>query len=409
MVNYNLEDYQIELKQKAEKFAKEIIIPNAIKYDQNDEIPMDMMQKAYEAGLMNLHVPKEAGGPGYSLFDETLVSEATGYGDAGCATSIMCNNLAFAPFLLGGATIDQIKKYITPLITGEKVRLASFCLTEREAGSDAAATKTTAEKIGNEWVINGRKCYITNGPKAELFSVFAQTDASKGYKGIALFFVPKDAGVEIGHIENKIGQKASGQCEVIFNNVHVPEDALVGQVGQGFRTAMMVLDKTRAGIAAIATGVCQRCVDEASKFAITRKQFGKQIAKFQGIGFMLADMQARALSARHLTRYAAWMADNNIRNSEESAIAKWVSSDGAMQNAVDAVQIMGGYGYAEEYGLGTIFRGAKLLQIYEGTNQIQRLVVQHSLMKKAKSLETGFELHFDGQNYPDHTWKPESK
>ena len=264
-----------------------------------------------------------------------------------------------------------------------------------------------AVKEGDEWVINGRKCWITGAPKADLFSVFAQTDPSLGYKGIAVFIVPKVEGVSIGHIENKLGQKASGQSEVIFENVRIPEDCLVGQIGKGFHTAMKTLDKTRAGIAAIATGVAQRCVDEASKFAITRKAFGKPIAKFQGIGFMLADMQARAMASRHLTRHAAWMADQDIRNSQESAIAKFVAADSAMLNATDALQVMGGYGYIEEYGMETIFRGAKLLQIYEGTNQIQRLVVQGELAKRAKKLDTGFKLDYAGTDSPDHTWTPQ--
>lgn len=406
MVDYNLLPYQEELKAKAEAFTKKYITPHAIELDNADEVPMELLQKSYEAGLMNLHVPKAAGGPGYTLLDETLVSEATGYGDAGAATAIMCNNLAFAPLMVG-ATIEQLQKYIQPLITGEKVKLGAFCLTEREAGSDAAATKTLAEKQGDEWVINGRKCWITNAPKADMFTVFAQTDPKLGYKGIAVFMVPKDAGVEIGHIENKIGQKASGQAEVIFENVHVPEDCLVGEVGKGFHIAMKTLDKTRAGIAAIATGVCQRCVDEASKFAITRKAFGTKIAKFQGIGFMLSDMQARASAARHLTRYAAWLADNKMKNSTDSAIAKYVAADNAMQNAVDGIQIMGGYGYAEEYGMGVIFRGAKLLQIYEGTNQIQRVVVMGDLKKRAKTLDTGFKLHYEGTDAPDHSWTPQ--
>ncbi len=394
------------MQDKAVAFTKEHITPYAVELDKADEIPMDLLQKAYEAGLMNLHVPKEAGGPGYNLLDETFVSEATGYGDAGCATSIMCNNLAFAPLMVD-ATIEQLQKYIQPLITGEKVKLGAFALTERNSGSDAGATTTMAEKQGDEWIINGRKCWITNAAKADLFTVFAQTDPKLGYKGIAVFMVPKDRGVEIGHIENKIGQRASNQAEVIFENVHIPEDCLVGEVGKGFHNAMKTLDKTRAGIAAIAAGVCQRCVDEASRFSITRKSFGSKIAKFQGIGFMLADMQGRALTAQQTTRYAAWLADNNMRNSTESAIAKVVASDNAMQNATDAIQIMGGYGYAEEYGMGVIFRGAKLLQIYEGTNQINRLVIMGNLKKRAKTLNTGFKLNYEGIDAPDHTWAPQ--
>lgn len=405
MVDFQLSESDKKLWETALNFSKQYIVPNAVKLDQADKIPIDICQKAYELKLMNLHVPKEAGGSGNSLFEETLVSEATGWGDAGCATSINVNNLAFQPILLG-ATLDQLKKYITPLVTGSTVKFGSFCLTERDAGSDASATKTTATKAGSDWIINGRKCWITNAPSADLFTVFAQTQPGSKYKGIAVFMVPKSAGVQIGHIENKIGQKASVQSEVIFENVHVPEDALVGEVGQGFKFAMMTLDKTRAGIAAIATGVAQRAVDEASKFALSRKTFGKAIINNQGISFMLADMQARAESARLLTWQAAWLADKHIKNSMQSAIAKMVASDAAMQNATDAVQIMGGYGYAEEYGMGCLFRGAKLLQIYEGTNQVQRIVIGGDLAKRAETLDTGFVLDYKGVDAPDHTWKP---
>jgi acyl-CoA dehydrogenase len=399
MVDFKLSPDEQALWEKTVQFTRENIIPYAIELDKADEFPMDLAQKAYEAGLMNLHVPKAAGGPESSLVDETLISEATGYGDAGCATSLMCNNLAFAPLLIG-ATLEQLQKYLQPLITGDKVKFGAFCLTERVAGSDAAATKTIAERDGDGWSITGRKCFITNAPVADLFTVFASTDPSKKHKGISVFMVPKDTGVEIGYIENKIGQKASVQSEVIFDNCHVPADCLVGKEGEGFKIAMITLDKTRAGIAAIATGVSQRCTDEAARFANIRKQFGQPIGRFEGISFMIADMGMRAAAARHLTRYAAWLADNNLPNSKDSAFAKTFAADAAMRNATDAVQVMGGYGYAEEYGLGTIFRGAKLLQIYEGTNQIQRVVSGNIILKEARNLDTGFKLRYDGVDAP---------
>ncbi len=405
MVDFKLTPEQEALRDKAWKFSREHVVPNAIKADKADEVPVEICQKAFELGLMNSHVPKEAGGPHHSMVDEALIFEAIGYGDAGIATSVNVNNLAFSPILLG-ATMDQIKKYVSPLVTGEKVKFCAFCLTEREAGSDASATKTTATKDGDGWIINGRKCWITNAPVADLFTVFVQTQPGSAYKGIAVFMVPKDAGVKVGHVENKIGQRASSQSEVIFENVRVPDDCLVGAVGRGFHLAMMTLDRTRAGIAAISTGVSQRAVDEASKFAITRKAFGKPIMKNQGISFMLSDMAARAEAARLLTWQAAWLADNNMKNSMQSAIAKLVASDAAMQNATEAVQIMGGYGYAEEYGMGCLFRGAKLLQIYEGTNQIQKVVIGGELAKRAEKLDTGFKLEYEGVDAPDHTWKP---
>ncbi|MBU7043438.1 MAG: acyl-CoA dehydrogenase family protein [Theionarchaea archaeon] len=401
MVDFTLTPEEEELKKKAEEFTRKYITPVASEREKRDEFPTDIVQKAYEWGLMNLHVPTEAGGPGRSLVEETLVSEATGYGCAGMATSIMCNNLAFAPILIG-ATMDQLKKYITPLITGKKVQFGSFCLTERESGSDAASIKTTATRDGDEWVINGVKCFTTNGTVSSLHSVFATTDPSKGYKGLACFMVPaENEGVSVGHVENKMGQKNSIQSEIIFDNVHIPEDCLIGKVGEGFKIAMMTLDKTRAGIAAIATGVAHRCVDEAAKFANIRCQFGKPIGKNQGISFALSDMGCRTEAARLLTRYAAWLADNSMRNSKESAFAKYFASDSAMQNAVDCVQIMGGYGYLSEYPAEKLMRDAKLLQIYEGTNQIQRWVASDIILREnPPEKDTGFTFSYDGQDAP---------
>ncbi len=401
MVDFTLSPKEEELFNKAKEFAHTYITPVAAELEKEDEYPMEVVQKAYEWGLMNLHVPKEVDGPGRSLVEETLVSEATGYGCAGMATSIMCNNLAFAPILIG-ATKEQLKKYITPLITGKTVKFGAFCLTERESGSDAASVKTTAAKDGNEWVINGSKCFITNAPVASLHSVFATVDPSKGYKGLACFMVPADLdGVEIGYIENKVGQKNSQQSEVHYTDVRIPEDCLIGKVGDGFKIAMMTLDKTRAGIAAIATGVAQRCVDEAAKFANIRHQFGRPIGKFQGISFTLSDMACRTEAARWLTRYAAWLADNNIRNSKESAFAKYFASDTAMQNAIDCVQIMGGYGYIEEYPAEKLMRDAKLLQIYEGTNQVQRVVASGIILKEnPPEKDTGFKFKYDRTDAP---------
>jgi acyl-CoA dehydrogenase len=401
MVDFTLTPEEEEIKKKAEEFTRKFITPVAAEREKKNEFPTDIVQKAYERGLMNLHVPREAGGQGRSLVEETLVSEATGYGCAGMATSIMCNNLAFAPILIG-ATLDQIKKYVSPLITGKTVKFGAFCLTERESGSDAASVKTTAVKDGDEWVINGSKCFITNGTVASLHSVFVTTDPSQGYKGLACVMVPADSeGVSVGHVENKMGQKNSVQSEIIFNDVRVAGDCLIGNVGDGFKIAMMTLDKTRAGIAAIATGVAQRCVDEAAKFANIRLQFGKPIGKNQGISFTLSDMGCRTEAARWLTRYAAWLADHDMRNSKESAFAKYFASDSAMQNAVDCVQIMGGYGYLTEYPAEKLMRDAKLLQIYEGTNQIQRLVASSIILKEnPPDTDTGFTLTYDRQDAP---------
>ncbi|MGY5876905.1 MAG: acyl-CoA dehydrogenase family protein [Candidatus Thorarchaeota archaeon] len=398
-MDFSLSEKDQKLFDRAREFTKEHITPRALELEKKDEFPKEVVQKAFEAGLMNLHIPKEAGGPGLSLLAETFVSEATGYGCAGLATSIMCNNLAFTPLVIG-ATTEQLKKYVEPLIIGKEAKFGAFSLTERKAGSDVAAVSTRAVRDGEEYVINGVKCFITNAPQASLFTVFASTQPDLKHKGLSVFMVPKSKGVKIGHIENKVGQHNSVQSEVIFEDVRVPRDCLVGKEGDGFKIAMITLDKTRAGIAAIATGVAQRAVDEAAKFANIRHQFGQPIGKFQGIGFLLADMGARTASARLLTRYAAWLTDNNMPVSKDSAFAKFVASDAAMQNAVDAIQIMGGYGYLSEYPVEKLMRDAKLLQIYEGTNQIQRLVAGNVILKESVNLDTGFHVKYEGRDAP---------
>jgi len=398
-MDFRLSDKEQKLWERAEVFTREHITPRAHILETRNEFPKEVVQKAYEAGLMNLHIPPEAGGPGVSLLGETLVSEATGYGCSGMATSIMCNNLAFAPLVIG-ATIEQLKEYVEPLITGKDAKFGSFCLTERKAGSDVAAIATRAERDGDEYVINGMKCFATSAPQASLFTVFASTQPELKHKGLSVFMVPKTKGVKIGFIENKVGQKNSVQSEVIFEDVRVPKECLVGKEGEGFKIAMMTLDKTRAGIAAIATGVAQRAVDEAAKFASIRHQFGKPIGGFQGISFKLADMGARAAASRHLTRYAAWLADNDLPVSKDSAFAKFFAADSAMQNALDAIQIMGGYGYLVEYPVEKLMRDAKLLQIYEGTNEIQRLVAGNTMLKESVNLDTGFHIKYDGKDAP---------
>ncbi|MCK5151273.1 MAG: acyl-CoA dehydrogenase family protein [Candidatus Thorarchaeota archaeon] len=398
-MDFSLSEKEQKLFERAKEFTREHITPEANELEKRNEFPKEIVQKAYEAGLMNLHIPTEAGGPGLSLLDETFVSEATGYGCAGLATSIMCNNLAFAPLVIG-ATIEQLKKYVEPLITGKDAKFGAFCLTERGAGSDAGAVATRAVRDGDEYIINGLKCYITSAPQASLFTVFASTQPELKTKGLSVFMIPKGKGVKIGHIENKMGQLNSVQSEVIFEDVRVPKECLVGKEGEGFKIAMKTLDKTRAGIAAIATGVAQRALDEAAKFANIRHQFGQAIGRFQGIGFMLADMGARVAASRLLTRYSAWMADQGMMNSKDSAFAKFFAADSAMQNATDAVQIMGGYGYISEYPAEKLMRDAKLLQIYEGTNQIQRLVSSGIILRESANLDTGFHVKYDGKDAP---------
>jgi len=398
-MDFNLSEKDQKLLERAQEFTREHITPKAHELEKRNEFPKDVVQKAYEAGLMNLHIPTEAGGPGLSLLSETLVSESTGYGCAGIATTIMCNNLAFAPLIIG-ATTEQLKTYVEPLISGKDAKFGSFCLTERKAGSDVSGIATKAVRDGDEYIINGMKCFATNGPQASLFTVFASTQPDLKSKGLSVFMVPKGKGVKIGHIENKLGQNNSVQSEVIFEDVRVPADCLVGKEGEGFKIAMKTLDKTRAGIAAIGTGVSQRALDEAAKFANIRHQFGQPIGRFQGISFLLADMGARTAASRLLTRYAAWLADHDLPVSKDSAFSKFFAADSAMQNATDAVQIMGGYGYLSEYPVEKLMRDAKLLQIYEGTNQIQRLVAGSTILRESANIDTGFHVKYDGRDAP---------
>jgi len=401
-MDFNLTPEQKTLQERAREFTREYITPVAAELEAKNEIPRDIVQKAYELQLMNLHVPKDVGGLGLGLLEEAIVAEELGYGCAGIATSIGVNNLALAPILLG-ATKEQLKKYITPLVTGNEVKLMAFNLTERVAGSDAAAITTQATKDGDEYVINGVKCFITSAPDASLHSVFAKIDPpvdEKPHRNICVFIIHGDLpGVSIGHIENKVGQRNSIQSEVIFEDVRVPEDCLIGNIGQGFKIAMQTLDMTRAGIAAIATGVAQRALDEAARFANIRKQFGRPIGSFQGISFKLADLQAKVLASRHLTLYSAWLADHGQRNSMESACAKFYATDTAMEASLEAIQVLGGYGYMEEYPVEKLMRDAKLLQIYEGTNEVQRLVAGNAILKSAPET-TGFRLNYPGRDAP---------
>ena len=407
MVDFALSKREQEILDTAMAFSKQWVVPYARELEEADEFPFVLVQKAYDVGLMNSHIPKEYGGPAHSMVEETLIGEALGYGDGGVATTILANNLALTPLLIT-ATPKQMEKYIKPFATGKRPQLAAFCLTEREAGSDAAAVKTTATKDGDEWIINGRKCFSTNGHVAKYHSVFTTVDPAQGYKGMAVHMVDTELpGVEIVMLEDKLGQRASFQAEVEYNDVRIPGDCLFGEVGKGFKYAMQTLDRTRAAIAALGVGIAQRAVDEAAIFANHRRQFGKPIGAYQGISFLIADMESRAMHARWSTRYAAWLVDQGKRNTKESSCAKFFATDAAMQNTLDCIQIMGGYGYAKEYPAEQMMRGAKLTQIYEGTNQIQRMVAGQAILKEAQvtELDTGFRLQYSGKDYPD-PWGP---
>ncbi|NYE58438.1 acyl-CoA dehydrogenase family protein [Carboxydothermus ferrireducens] len=379
MISFELTEEQKAIQKMARDFVRKEIIPIAAEYDEKEEIPWQVIEKVFKAGLMNLHVPVEYGGQGVDFITEAIVAEEMAYGCLGINGTFGNNALALTPLLIAG-TEEQKEKFLKPFCA--KPNLAAFCLTEPEAGSDVSAIKTTARLEGDEWVLNGTKCFITNGGVASLYTVFATVDRSKGIKGITAFLVPGDTpGIYGGKKEKKMGDRASHVAEVILENVRIPRENVLGEVGSGFKIAMQTLDQTRPMIGATAVGVARRALDEALKYAKERKQFGRPTVEFQAIQFMLADMAMQIEAARALVWKACWMLDQGMKATKEGAMAKCFTSDVAMRVTVDAVQILGGYGYMRDYPVEKLMRDAKITQIYEGTNQIQRLVIGRELLK----------------------------
>ena len=379
MADFALNDEQTLLRALAREFARREMAPVASYYDRTGEFPWEVIRKAHAAGLMNGVVPEEHGGSGLSVFDDCLVQEELAAGCSGIASCIVANNLALIPIVLA-ATEEQKERFLRPL-TGAP-RLAAFCLTEPTSGSDAASLKTRAVRDGDCYVLSGTKRFITNGGVAHQYTVFARTnpDAS-GPRGVSAFVVPRDAaGVAVGKEEDKMGQRAANTAEIIFDAVRIPAANRLGEEGQGFRLAMTTLDRSRAGIAAAAVGLARAAMEHAVAYAQQRKQFGQPIADFQAIQFMLADMAIKVETARMMVWKAAWLIDQGSDARFESSIAKCYASDAAMQVTTDAVQVFGGVGYMKDYPVEKLMRDAKLIQIYEGTNQIQRLVVSRALL-----------------------------
>ncbi len=372
-ISFALTDEQRELRALAREFAEKEIRPKAAEYDVVMKHPVDVVAKAHEVGLMNLHIPEEYGGPGLNSFDGMLVGEELNWGCSGIGTSIGANGLGATPVLVAG-TEEQKAKWLPPLL--ESPILCSFGLSEPEAGSDVAKLKTTAERRGDEYVLNGSKTFITNAGYADWTVVFAKTDVTKGHRGISAFIVPMDApGVTLEQHLDKMGQRATDTSAFALQDVVLPAENLLGAEGQGFKIAMQTLDFTRPGTAAGAVGVAQAAYELAVEYAKQRVTFDVPIAMHQGVNFMIADMATEIEAARLLTWQAAWMLDQGKRATLHSSFAKRFSADTAMKVTTDAVQVFGGYGYMKEYPVEKLMRDAKLFQIYEGTSQIQRLVI----------------------------------
>ncbi|KFE63013.1 acyl-CoA dehydrogenase family protein [Hyalangium minutum] len=378
-MDFQLTDSQRALQETARKYAREVIRPKAAHYDETAEFPKDLISTGYELGMMNLGIPSECGGLGLTHLEQVLVCEELAWGCAGVATSLFANDLANLPIVLGG-TEEQKKRLLTPFT--EKPKLASFCLTEPAAGSDVAGMSTTARRDGDHYILNGSKCFITNGGYADQFTVFATMDKSKRHKGISCFVVEgKAAGLTIGKHENKMGQRASNTVTLTFEDVRVPVANRIGEEGEGWRIAMETLDNSRPTTAAFAVGIARAALEHSLEYSAQRQTFGKPIRDHQGIQFMLADMAMNIQAARLLTHQGAWMLDSGQKNTLVSSYAKCFAADMAMKVTTDAVQVYGGYGYIKEYPVEKLMRDAKLIQVYEGTSQVQRIVIARELFK----------------------------
>jgi acyl-CoA dehydrogenase len=379
VIDFSLSDELLEIQRRARKFAQEQVLPIAAEYDRKGEVPPGIAEKAKAAGLLNVTIPQEYGGMGYGALQSAIIAEELGAACAGISITILVNGLALTPLLLAGSE-EQKQAFLRPV--AEQAKLAAFCLTERDAGSDAASIKTTALPDGDELVINGSKCFITSGGLAEVMTVFALTDPSRGPRGVSAVVVPGNSqGITVTKTEDKMGQRASNTVELSFENVRVPKSNLLGKPGRGFPIALKTLDFGRSGVAALSVGVARAALEYATDHARSRQQFGSPIITNQGVSFMLADMATKVEAARLLTWQAAWIADKGLKATAKSAMAKCFAADTAMEVTTDAVQVFGGSGYMKDYPVEKLMRDAKLLQIYEGTNQIQRMVIARQLGK----------------------------
>lgn len=386
-MDYLLTEEQQELRAIARRIALEKVKPVRAKYDQGHEFPWDMVKIFADSGFFEVYIPEEYGGAGGGVMELSLVVEELSRICGGIALSVAATALGTFPILISGSD-EQKAKFLPDLVAGRK--LAGFGLTEPTAGSDAGSIKTRAEKKGDYYLLNGQKCFITNGSVAGIYTVIASTDPTKGTRGASAFILEDGMeGLSYGKIEDKLGIRASATSELIFDNVKVPEANRIGKEGQGFIVAMKTLDRSRPGVAAQALGIAQGALDLALEYTTQREQFGSTIASFQGIQFMLADMHMQVEAARALVYSVARMIDAGKEGvAKDAAIAKVVASDTAMKVSTEAVQLFGGYGYMKDYPIEKFMRDAKITQIYEGTNQINRWVIAKSLIREAASLKT---------------------
>ncbi|MCP4082067.1 MAG: acyl-CoA dehydrogenase [Planctomycetaceae bacterium] len=377
MLNFQPSSEQKMLRDMAHDFAENEIKPVAEYYDQHEEFLWPIVEKALEYGLFSVNISEDYGGPGMNLLEECIMTEELAWACSGIQTSLTLNSLAALPIIIAGSEAQKTK-YLGRMAAGT---MAAYCVTEPGAGSDVAGLKTYAERKGDSYILNGVKTWITNGPVADIFVVFAKTDREERYKGISAFVVERDWGVKTGQPLPKMGQHASKTSEVFFEDVEVPAENLLGAEGSGFITAMKVFDSSRPVVAGAAVGVARRAFEEAAEYAKTRMAYGKPIIALQGVSFMLADMAMNIEAGRLLAQKSAWLLDNQQSNTMEAAYAKAFCADMCMKVTTDAVQVFGGYGYSQEYPVEKLMRDAKIYQIYEGTSQVQRHIIARELAR----------------------------
>lgn len=379
-MDFTLTEEQVMIKKMARDFADNEILPYCQEWDAKDIFPYDTVKKLHELGLMTVGVPAEYGGSGLDHLSQAIVVEEIARGDAGLATTLAASTLLAADPVYVAANDEQKKWFYGRMNEGD---LAAFCLTEPGAGSDAGGLSTKCVKDGDDYILNGTKQFISNGGVAGLYTVFATLDKKLGYKGHCAFMVDRNTpGITIGPKEDKLGIRSSNTTQVIFEDVRVPSKNLLGKEGEGFKICMKTLDLSRAVVAAMAVGVAQGAFECAVKYSKERQQFGQPICKFQAIQFILADMAMHVETARLLYQKTCALQDMGLPYTQMSSLAKCWAGDVAMKVATDAVQVYGGYGYSKEYPVEKYFRDAKIMQIFEGTAQIQRLVIANDVLKE---------------------------
>jgi acyl-CoA dehydrogenase len=381
VVDFDLSEEQQQLRDLAREFATNEIVPRAAHHDQTGEFPREICRKAWDLGLMNTHVPEAYGGPGLGVFDGILIAEEIAWGCTGIGTAMEANTLAEAPVIVAGSE-EQKKAWLAPMTS--EFKFAAYCVTEPDAGSDVAGIKTLARRAGDDYVLTGSKMWITNGSVADWYFVLAYTDPEKKHRGMSAFLVPKDSpGVEVGKKEKNMGQRASDTRAVSFHDVKVPKANRLGNEGDGFKIAMAAFDHTRPVVASASVGLARSAFEHAVRYSKERKAFGAPLAAHQAISFMIAEMAMNIEAGRLLVWKSGRIIDQGKRNTREAAYAKAFGADMAMKVALDAVQIFGGYGFNTEYPVEKLMRDAKVFQIYEGTSQIQRLIIAKEIFERA--------------------------